>query len=199
MMSICSITAPTVIQSVPSEIRWNQHLLCIECIRPAKAQSMAIIQVVMQYVRLLSARLASLVAYDSYMRASINLSRLMIHTCFNRVLDESKWGFTCIWQVIFVWHMSVLGDKRWEHSLHLGEIQRHVCEYTTESRCHLWLETTAHHPQALAWWTPALGGGGRLSGVRQLGPSMPPVFCLRQVTSDKRRQRLLCVAKQQDW
>lgn len=90
-----------------------------------------------------------------------------------------------------------LCDKWWEQSVHLGGLQRHVCEYTTEPQCHLWLEATAHHPQALAWWTSALRG--TLSGVRQLGLSVPLMLCLRQVTSEKRRQRLPSVAKQRDW
>lgn len=45
-----------------------------------------------------------------------------------------------------------------EQSAHHGGRQRHVCEYTTEQQCHLGLETTAHHPQALAWRTFGLEG-----------------------------------------
>lgn len=57
-----------------------------------KAISTVIIKVVTQHVRMLSARLVSsvpLAERDSYMRASIHLFRLMIHTFGNDVFEDS--------------------------------------------------------------------------------------------------------------
>lgn len=81
---------------------------------------------------------------DSYMRESIHLFRLMIHTFVNDVFEDSDVFGACLCRAVCV---CALGDKWWEQSVHLGGLQRHVFEYTTEPRCHLWLEATAHHPQ----------------------------------------------------
>lgn len=105
-------------------------------------------------------------------------------------VNESKWGFRCIWGLLLLGCVCVMGDKWWEHSVHLGGLQSHVWEYTTEPLCHLCMETSARHPQALVWWTLALRG--TLSGVWQLGLSVALMVRLRQVTNEKRRQRLLC-------
>lgn len=121
----------------------------------------------------------------------------MIHTCANHVFGESKWGFTCIWGLSLLGSACAGWQMMGEQSVHLGGLQRLVREYAIEQQCHLWLETTAYHPWALVWCPLAFRG--TLSWCRQLWLSAPLMSCLRQVISERRRQRVpSAVAKQQD-
>lgn len=175
---------------------WSHHLWCIQRIRPAKSITTVIIKVVIQHVRMLYARLDSsappcwMWVFNERFYSGWRFIHVLIMYLTNQSEDSDAFGGCRCWAV------RALGDKQRGHLVHLGGLQTRVCEYTIEPRCHLWLETTAHHPWALAWWTLALRG--TLSG-RQLGLSVLLMLCLRQVTSERRRQRIPSVAKQQDW